>query len=151
MCFFFKGELMTTMNKLLAAAFFAFSVVTAGQVVPAADDASGAAGADAVPTSKVPALTVPTFHCLSIYWSPEKGEAAKQVGQDLRELGGQVREAAREKYEHLTEQTRGYYDDGIRAAREWENEIESYVQEKPLQAVLIAAGVGLLLGLLWKR
>ena len=36
-------------------------------------------------------------------------------------------------------------------AHEWEEGIESYVREKPLQAVLIAAGVGLLLGALWKR
>ena len=29
--------------------------------------------------------------------------------------------------------------------------LEEYVQEKPIQALLIAAGVGMLLGLLWKR
>ena len=31
-------------------------------------------------------------------------------------------------------------------AQEWEKHLEEYVQEKPLQAVMIAAGVGLLLG-----
>ena len=29
--------------------------------------------------------------------------------------------------------------------------LEEYVQEKPIQSLLIAAGVGLLLGILWKR
>jgi ElaB/YqjD/DUF883 family membrane-anchored ribosome-binding protein len=78
-------------------------------------------------------------------------DAAQQVSQDLRELGGQVRDAAREKYEQLTDQARSYYDEGRRAAQEWEQGFESFIQEKPMQAVLIAAGVGLLLGLLWKR
>jgi ElaB/YqjD/DUF883 family membrane-anchored ribosome-binding protein len=78
-------------------------------------------------------------------------ESAQQVTQDLRELGGQVREAAREKYEKLSDEARKYYDEGRRAAQEWEQGLESYVREKPVQAVMIAAGVGLLLGLLWKR
>lgn len=82
---------------------------------------------------------------------PNLGQAAQHVGEDLRELGGQVREAAREKYEQMSEQARAYYDEGRRAAQEWEKGFESFVQEKPVQAVLIAAGVGLLLGLLWKR
>lgn len=78
-------------------------------------------------------------------------ETATQVGQNLRDLGGQVRDAAKEKYEQLTDQARSYYDEGRRAAQEWEQGFESFVQEKPVQAVMIAAGVGLLLGLLWKR
>jgi ElaB/YqjD/DUF883 family membrane-anchored ribosome-binding protein len=34
---------------------------------------------------------------------------------------------------------------------EMEQSLEQYVQEKPIQALLMAAGVGLLLGILWKR
>jgi ElaB/YqjD/DUF883 family membrane-anchored ribosome-binding protein len=29
--------------------------------------------------------------------------------------------------------------------------LEDYVREKPLRSLLIAAGVGMLLGILWKR
>ena len=36
-------------------------------------------------TSTVPASCVPTFHCLSIYWSPEKGAAGKKVLVKFRE------------------------------------------------------------------
>jgi ElaB/YqjD/DUF883 family membrane-anchored ribosome-binding protein len=78
-------------------------------------------------------------------------EQAQQAGQNLRDLGGQVRDAAREKYEQLSEQAQGYYQQGRQKAQEWEEGLESYIQEKPLQAVLIAAGVGVLIGLLWKR
>ena len=78
-------------------------------------------------------------------------EQAQQVGQNLRDLGGQVRDAAREKYSQLSDQAQEYYQQGRQKAEEWEQNLESYIQEKPLQAVLIAAGVGVLLGLLWKR
>jgi len=78
-------------------------------------------------------------------------EQAQQVAQNLREVGGQVRDAAREKYNQLSEQAHEYYEQGRQKAQEWEESLESYIQEKPLQAVLIAAGVGVLLGLLWKR
>jgi ElaB/YqjD/DUF883 family membrane-anchored ribosome-binding protein len=78
-------------------------------------------------------------------------EQAQQVGQNLRDLGGQVRDAAREKYQQLSEQAQEYYQHGRQKAQEWEEGLESYIQEKPLQAVLIAAGIGVLIGLLWKR
>ena len=79
------------------------------------------------------------------------GEAATQVGQNLRDLGGQVRDVATERYSQLRDQASEYYESGRERAREWEQNLEQYVQEKPLQAVLMAAGVGVLLGLLWKR
>jgi len=78
-------------------------------------------------------------------------DKAQEVGQHLRDLGGQVRDQAREKYSQLSDQARDYYEQGRQKAQEWEQSLEGYVQEKPLQAVLIAAGIGVLLGLLWKR
>ena len=78
-------------------------------------------------------------------------QTASQVGQQLRDAGSQVREQATEKYEQLRDQATEYYDQGRERAQEWEQNLESYVREKPLQAVAIAAGVGIVLGLLWKR
>jgi ElaB/YqjD/DUF883 family membrane-anchored ribosome-binding protein len=78
-------------------------------------------------------------------------DQAQQTGQNLRDLGGQVRDAAREKYQKLSDQAQDYYEQGRQKAQEWEEGLENYIQEKPLQAVLIAAGIGMLIGLLWKR
>ena len=78
-------------------------------------------------------------------------QTATQVTQQLRDAGGQVREQATEKYEQLRSQATEYYDQGRERAQEWEQNLENYVREKPLQAVAIAAGVGVVLGLLWKR
>jgi len=94
--------------------------------------------------------------------TPAISEVAGQVSQQLRDVGGQVREAATQRYEQVRdvasqryEQLRDsaseYYEQGRERAREWEQSLESYVQEKPVQALLMAAGVGVLLGLLWKR
>ena len=78
-------------------------------------------------------------------------DTAKQVQQNIRDMGGQVREAAQEQYENLRDQAQGYYEEGRQRAHEWEQSLEQYVQEKPIQSLLIAAGVGMLLGILWKR
>ena len=78
-------------------------------------------------------------------------ESAQQVQENLRELGGQVREAASEQYHNLRQQASEYYEQGRQRAQEWEQGLEQYVQEKPIQSLLIAAGVGMLLGILWRR
>jgi len=85
-----------------------------------------------------------------------------EVGDNLRDLGGQVRstakeqyskmsDAAHEQYDRLAGQAHEYYDQGRKMAQDWEQGIESYVREKPVKALLMAAGVGVLLGVLWRR
>jgi ElaB/YqjD/DUF883 family membrane-anchored ribosome-binding protein len=78
-------------------------------------------------------------------------ETATEVGENLRNLGSQVREQATQQYENMREQASDYYEQGRQRAMEMEQTLEDYVQEKPIQSLLIAAGVGMLLGLLWKR
>lgn len=78
-------------------------------------------------------------------------DKASEVGQNLREMGGQARDAAREQYENLRDQASEYYEAGRQRAQEWEQNLENYVQEQPVKSLLIAAGVGFLLGAIWKR
>src|SRR3954454_2257814 len=75
----------------------------------------------------------------------------QQMGDTIRDKGQQAREAATQSYQQLRDQAQDYYQQGRDKAQEWEQSLEQYVHEKPLQAVLIAAGVGVMLGLLWKR
>ncbi|MBA3707595.1 MAG: right-handed parallel beta-helix repeat-containing protein [Planctomycetes bacterium] len=72
-----------------ASAYLAAVVLAMWVAAPfasAADD-QPKAGTEAVAStaSKVAATSVPTFHCLSVYWSPENGEAAKKVLVKFRE------------------------------------------------------------------
>jgi ElaB/YqjD/DUF883 family membrane-anchored ribosome-binding protein len=73
------------------------------------------------------------------------------VATNLRDMGSQVRDAASEKYENIKETASEYYQAGRDKAAQWENQIEDYVREQPIKSLLMAAGVGILLGILWKR
>jgi ElaB/YqjD/DUF883 family membrane-anchored ribosome-binding protein len=79
--------------------------------------------------------------------SNDAGKAADQV----RETASQVRDAAQEKFNEMRDQASEYYEQGRQRAMEWEQGLEDYVQQQPIKALLIAAGVGALLGFLWRR
>ena len=78
-------------------------------------------------------------------------DTASEVGENLRNLGSQVKDQATQQYENMRQQATDYYEQGRERAMQMEQTLEEYVQEKPIQALMIAAGVGVLLGLLWKR
>ncbi|HEY1922746.1 MAG TPA: hypothetical protein VGG44_08260 [Tepidisphaeraceae bacterium] len=73
------------------------------------------------------------------------------VAEDVRAMGGQVGKAAREQYENLRSKASDYVEQGRGKAEEWESDLEGYIKAKPVQALLVAAGVGVILGLLWRR
>jgi len=78
-------------------------------------------------------------------------QKAAQVAESLRELGQQAKVTARDGFGYLRENAQGYYVQGKRKAGEWGESLEQRVQEKPVQSLLIAAGAGLLIGLLLRR
>jgi ElaB/YqjD/DUF883 family membrane-anchored ribosome-binding protein len=82
---------------------------------------------------------------------PDLRETAAEVKENLRDIGTQVRDQATQRYEEMRDQASQYYEEGRRRAMEMEQTLEQYVQEKPIQSLLIAAGVGMLLGMIWKR
>lgn len=73
-------------------------------------------------------------------------EQASTVAEDLRELGHLTTEAAREKLEQARRSAADYYEQGRRKAGELEEQVEGYVRQKPIQSVLMAAGLGVIVG-----
>ena len=75
-------------------------------------------------------------------------ETAQNVGTQIKEtvqnVGTQVRE---------TMQTAGtqVYEQGRESLQDLNRTIEGQIRERPLQALLVAGGIGVLLGLLWRR
>ncbi len=67
-------------------------------------------------------------------------EAGKEVSQKVQEMATQGQEAAAE-----------YYQQGRERVLAWQQQLEHQVREKPMQSLLIAAGIGLLFGLLRRR
>jgi ElaB/YqjD/DUF883 family membrane-anchored ribosome-binding protein len=67
-------------------------------------------------------------------------EAGKERGDQAQELMTQGKEVVAE-----------YYEEGRNQVLAWQQQLEYQVREKPLQSLLVAAGVGLLFGLLRRR
>ena len=69
----------------------------------------------------------------------------------MRETGKEMRDKAQELMTQGKEVATAYYEEGRNQVVEWQQQLENQVREKPLQSLFIAAGVGLLFGLLRRR
>ncbi len=89
-------------------------------------------------------------------------QTAQQVKDAVVEKVGEVRdrashalEAGRDKaqayYEQGKDAASDYMHQGVDKAKQFEHSVEQYIREKPIQSVLIAAGIGVVLGALLKR
>jgi ElaB/YqjD/DUF883 family membrane-anchored ribosome-binding protein len=67
-----------------------------------------------------------------------------QVKETMQDVGIQVKE---------TMQAAGtqVYEQGRESLQDLNRTIEAQIRERPLQALLVAGGIGVLLGLLWRR
>ena len=79
------------------------------------------------------------------------GGKARTVTQDIQELGGMARDMAQEKVEQLRASASEYYEEGRDTVQQVERGFEQFIRQQPLKSILIAAGVGMLLGGLWMR
>jgi ElaB/YqjD/DUF883 family membrane-anchored ribosome-binding protein len=81
----------------------------------------------------------------------EVGQNIRDIGGNIRDMGGDVRDVAREQVSHIKDKAADYYEQGRKKARRWERGFEDYVAEQPVKSLLVAAGVGFVLALLWRR
>ena len=65
--------------------------------------------------------------------------------------GMEKRDQAQELIAQGKEVAAEYYEEGRNQVLAWQQQLENQVREKPLQSLLVAAGVGLLFGLLRRR
>ncbi len=79
------------------------------------------------------------------------GKQAKEVTEDLQEMGKTVRNSAREKLGQVGDKASEYYEEGRDRVCGVANACEQFLGKRPLTSVLIAAGIGWLLGRFWKR
>jgi ElaB/YqjD/DUF883 family membrane-anchored ribosome-binding protein len=66
-------------------------------------------------------------------------------------MGQTVRDAAQEKIEQVSDRASQYCDQGQEKVHGVACACEQFLRQKPLTSVLVAAGVGLLLGRFWLR
>ncbi|MEX1024000.1 MAG: hypothetical protein WD226_02885 [Planctomycetota bacterium] len=78
-------------------------------------------------------------------------EQARAVGYELRALGRAGVDAAEQELGFVKRRSRDAVDSAKERADEWEHRTAKGVQERPLRALAYAAGVGVLLGLFFRR
>jgi ElaB/YqjD/DUF883 family membrane-anchored ribosome-binding protein len=80
---------------------------------------------------------------------------ASGVGESVRELGDAVKDAVLEKFTELLKRALSLGDQGQEKARETakavKDNLEEKIQTKPYHAILMAVGVGFVLGLVLHR
>ena len=79
------------------------------------------------------------------------GAQAQEVSKNLKEMRHIVREAAQEKLGQVRENANEYYQQGRDKVHGVASTFEQFVRERPVKAVLIAAGIGWLFGRFWMR
>ncbi len=60
-----------------------------------------------------------------------------------------LKEGVGDEVDRFRAAARESFSEGRRSAQQWESHIEDSMRERPLVSLLIAAGVGILLGALW--
>ncbi len=78
-------------------------------------------------------------------------EQTATVREDVRELGKLAREASHDKYEQAKHKASDYLENSRQKVHEVEDSVLTYVKEKPVKSLCIAAGAGALLGFLLSR
>jgi len=78
-------------------------------------------------------------------------EQAHEVTRDLQEMGNIAGDAVEENLQHLRENASEYCEHGRDRVHKVERSFEQFIRDQPLKSILIAGGVGLLLGRFWLR
>jgi ElaB/YqjD/DUF883 family membrane-anchored ribosome-binding protein len=82
-------------------------------------------------------------------------EQAQEIGTQVRgwaqDVSGQLKEGAQEAIRQAGDSAAQFSSQGREAVGQLEKTLEDYVRAKPLQSLMIAAGVGMLVALLWRK
>ncbi len=73
-------------------------------------------------------------------------ETMSDAAQSVQDIGGSAKEFAQEKLEQASRQVGHYYEQSQAKAQELKHSLESAIRNQPLKSMLIAAGIGLIVG-----
>lgn len=78
-------------------------------------------------------------------------QKAAHMREDLADIQSAAKDLAQEQIEHLRGAASEYLDQGREKARELSETLEHRIREQPVRSVMMAAGAGVVLGLLFAR
>lgn len=100
-------------------------------------------------------MTDPRNESRCAHGQPSAAAAAiaelRESGEHLAHAGSIAAEAARERLHQLKESAGQRVEQGREKIKGWEETLQGHVSEHPLRSIMIASGIGVVLGLLWRR
>lgn len=78
-------------------------------------------------------------------------DKTSDLGHDFQDLGRITNSLCTDAAHMAQNNVTNLYDQGKKQAGKLSKNIEKQIQQKPIQSLLIAAGVGLALGKIWSR
>lgn len=78
-------------------------------------------------------------------------EKTSETRDNIAEIGHLAKETVQDKYQELKELASEKYSAGKQKLVDLESSFADTIRGTPMKSVLIAAGAGLLLGILWRR
>ena len=78
-------------------------------------------------------------------------DKAKTIGNDFVEIGRLVKDAVAERFQELGQNALNRAQNGYERAAEIKDGATVAIEKRPLTAVLIAAGIGILIGFFGRR
>jgi ElaB/YqjD/DUF883 family membrane-anchored ribosome-binding protein len=76
---------------------------------------------------------------------------ASTIAKDVHKVGDAARRVATDGVDAIRETAHQYLDDGKAQVRQLGDSVQQRVQDQPVKSLLIAAGIGFLLGAIWIR
>jgi len=78
-------------------------------------------------------------------------EKMVETRDNLADMGHLAKETMQDKLHELKERATEKYGEGKERLHDFEESLVRQVREAPMKSVLIAAGIGLALGFIWRR
>lgn len=78
-------------------------------------------------------------------------ETAEAAREQLHAMGHQAREVAHDALDQARESAEELYEQGRERMSGAVNSVEQCIRDQPLRSLLVAAGIGCLLGAIWVR
>ena len=79
------------------------------------------------------------------------GEKASQAMHHIQEAGIEARRAAKQQFGQMRNAASEYLEQGRVQMQEMGQAVEHRIHEQPFRSLLMAAGLGFLLGIFWRR
>jgi len=81
----------------------------------------------------------------------DAARAVHEVAGRVQAAGGQAADYVRHQYDDMSGRARDTYTRARDAVNSCEETTSGYVRQSPLTAILVALGLGVLIGLIWHR